>query len=102
MDHQRIEALVSQLEEANQLYAEGMSFLSDEEFDALLDELKALDPDHVFLKQVGSSLHEEEAVSKIYHDTAMLSSAKVKPSKSSISGFNGLIYLRWISLSNQK
>jgi NAD-dependent DNA ligase len=50
-----IDELAQRLKEASdQYYNQGNSDLSDEAYDLLVDELKALDPQNPFLQTVGS------------------------------------------------
>lgn len=48
----RIEKLVADLEKYNQAYRAGEPLISDEEYDGLVERLRALDPNHPFLHSV--------------------------------------------------
>ena len=49
-----VEELVARLRSASREYYAGTPFMSDEAFDVLVAELRALDPRHAFLREVGS------------------------------------------------
>jgi DNA ligase (NAD+) len=75
---QRLEELAVQLTlAAKAYYSEGQSSMSDDVYDALLEELRQLDATHPLLSKVGASVVGEDR-KKIEHVIPMLSSAKVK------------------------
>lgn len=49
------EALVAKLTEANQAYRRGEEIMTDAEYDALEDQLRMIQPDHPFLRQVNDA-----------------------------------------------
>jgi len=69
--------LVATLEEARDAYYNGQPVLSDSEFDALEDELRAIDPKHAFLKGVGAKSKPSKWV-KATHDAPMGSLLKAQ------------------------
>ena len=69
-----IEALASQILYHKALYYKGKSEITNEEFDALEDELKKLNPHHPVLQFVGYSLAHQK--NKVAHKPLMLSLAK--------------------------
>ena len=73
----RTQTLVSQLEAASAAYyADGDSLISDAQFDAMVDELERLDPDHPFLSKVGASAS-SQSLTKIRHSIPMGSLKKI-------------------------
>lgn len=72
---QRIKELIAQLKEAKKsYYGSGDSSLTDQEFDALEEELRQLVPDHLYFQTVGARVQAE----KIIHKVPMLSADKCK------------------------
>lgn len=71
----KADSLASQIIKHKRLYYAGRPIISDSEYDALEDELRAIHPNHPILKQVGSDV----AVSlekKVEHEIPMLSLQK--------------------------
>ena len=66
--------LVKLLEKANKAYREGNPIISDAEYDAYIEELKNLDPNHPYLNKVEEESFEKP---KIKHTEPMLSIEKV-------------------------
>lgn len=50
----KMEEIVSMLEKANEAYHNGESIITDKEYDALLDKLKQIDPQHKFFQTIGA------------------------------------------------
>ena len=53
MESAEASALAKELSDANIAYRKGSPTMSDVEWDRLLDELRDLQPDHPFLKEIG-------------------------------------------------
>ncbi|CDQ10688.1 DNA ligase [Acidithiobacillus ferrivorans] len=68
--------LVKTLTNANDAYRAGTPVMSDAEYDALVEELRATDPDHPFLHQVEPEPESLFQGSKVRHLTPMLSTDK--------------------------
>lgn len=68
--------LTKQLADANSAYRAGAPVMSDAEYDALVEELRAADPDHPFLHQVEPEPESLFSGSKVRHVTPMLSTEK--------------------------
>lgn len=66
--------LENQIAKHKQAYYNGHAQISDEEFDKLEDQLRAIDPDNYMLQKVGYEVTEQ----KIKHTTPMLSLEKTK------------------------
>jgi DNA ligase (NAD+) len=73
-DSKKIEKLASQILYHKRLYYKGTSELTNEQFDALEEQLKKLSPHHPVLHFVGYELADQKG--KIKHDPPMLSLAK--------------------------
>lgn len=73
-DTSRIEALASQILVYRKLYYTGKPTIPDEAYDALEEELRALDPSHPVLSMVGYTLGRVQG--KVAHEPPMLSLAK--------------------------
>ena len=67
--------LVKQLTDAKNAYYSGTPIITDEVFDALEDELKALDPDNKYFTTVGAKGNSK---TKFQHKVPMLSAGKAK------------------------
>ena len=74
----RIEELENIITKAQKAYysGNGVSELSDAEFDAYWDELKNLDPNNEIFNQVGSDLGESNGFPKVKHNIIMGSQSK--------------------------
>lgn len=68
--------LVKKIEEANEAYYNGESTMTDAEFDALLDRLREIDPNHSLLKKVGAKIT-NSVWPKVEHKIPMGSQIKV-------------------------
>ena len=68
--------LAKKLAEANNAYRAGTQIMSDADYDALVEELRAADPDHPFLHQVEPEPESLFSGSKVRHVTPMLSTDK--------------------------
>lgn len=73
----RIEELVEKISEANKAYYNRQPEISDEEYDALKDELKDLDPENDLLFAVGAEVEEKSHWEKMQHQIPMSSQDKV-------------------------
>jgi len=69
-----IETLVEQLKAYNDAYRRGKPLISDAEYDTLVERLRELDPQHLFLKVVEPEAFEDKV--EIRHPTPMLSTEK--------------------------
>jgi len=69
-----VEQLVNDLEKYNQAYRAGEPLISDREYDQLVEQLRALAPDHPFLHRVEPEMF--SARRKIRHPMPMLSTEK--------------------------
>jgi len=69
-----VKELVKLLEKANKAYREGNPIITDAEYDAYIEELKNLDPNHPYLNKVEEESFEKP---KIKHTEPMLSIEKV-------------------------
>ena len=71
----KVEQMVEKLSKAKDMYDEtGETLMSDAEYDALIKELKEIDPKNAFLKRVGTTVNEKN---KVKHSTPMLSCEKL-------------------------
>jgi len=69
-----VEAIVNELERCNTAYRSGSPIVSDLEYDAMVEGLRELSPDHPFLLAVESENF--EALGKVRHPVPMLSTEK--------------------------
>lgn len=69
-----VTGLATRLEQYNQAYRRGQPLVSDPEYDALVEELRRLQPDHPFLQRVETEVF--EARRQIRHPVPMLSTEK--------------------------
>ena len=69
----RISELEGEIKKHQNAYYNGEALISDEEFDALWDELKALDPDNPVLKKIGA---DDGNFAKVKHRMPMGSQEK--------------------------
>ena len=61
-----MDVVVKKIKEANRLYyTEGKSTLTDKEYDALIDKLKGLDPNHELLNSVGDEVPNDSRKEKL-------------------------------------
>lgn len=65
--------LVQELEDANKAYREGNPYLSDKEYDLLIEQLKSIDPNHPYLNKVEEEIF---TLPKVKHSKPMLSMQK--------------------------
>jgi DNA ligase (NAD+) len=65
---------VADLEKYNQAYRAGEPMVSDDEYDRLMEELRAVDPEHPFLQRIEAEVFSERR--KIRHPAPMLSTEK--------------------------
>jgi DNA ligase (NAD+) len=65
---------VADLEKYNQAYRAGEPMVSDDEYDRLVEELRAVDPEHPFLQRIEAEVFSERR--KIRHPAPMLSTEK--------------------------
>jgi DNA ligase (NAD+) len=77
MNSERIEELSLKIREAREGYYNLNTILSDQEYDALIDELKSLDPNHKELILVGAAPTEISVWEKVPHKIPMGSLNKV-------------------------
>ena len=84
-----IKALVARLEAAKDAYYNGKPIISDAEYDALEDELRALDPAHPFFAKVGAS-PSGGAWPKVKHSTPMGSLNKAQEAADLTGWYGGL------------
>lgn len=79
MDKKDIQAIVLKLQQAKyQYYTQGNSPLSDQEFDQLEEQLRALAPEHSYFQTVGTPMAFVAPSEKIIHKAPMLSADKCK------------------------
>ncbi len=69
-----LDKLVADLEKYNQAYRAGESLINDDAYDRLVEDLRAVDPEHPFLQRVEPEAFSERR--KIRHTTPMLSTEK--------------------------
>lgn len=77
--------LVNILTEATRLYSQGEPVMTDAEYDLVRDYLEAKNPQHPFLKQVGSSVAQEK--NKAVLPFEMASMNKIKPDTDALMGW---------------
>lgn len=71
------EALLEELKNANAAYRSGKPIMSDDEYDAKIEQYRQLDPDNEFLNEVESEPENTFGGVKVVHDERMLSMDKV-------------------------
>jgi len=72
--NEKAAALAARLEKYNQAYRRGQPLVSDQEYDALVEELRRLQPGHPFLQRVEPEVF--EARRQVRHPVPMLSTEK--------------------------
>lgn len=76
-DTDRIEELEKLLLEAQEAYYAGDPVMSDDEYDALADELRDLDPKNATLAKIGAAAPKDSKLKKVKHTIPMGSQSKV-------------------------
>ena len=71
-----INELVEKITAANQKYRLGKPIMSDSQYDILIDELKALDPDNEILQKVGLEVQDESRKSRLPIEMASMNKIK--------------------------
>jgi NAD-dependent DNA ligase len=71
-----INELVEKITVANQKYRLGEPIMSDSQYDILIDELKALDPDNEILQKVGHEIQDESRKSRLPIEMASMNKIK--------------------------
>jgi NAD-dependent DNA ligase len=90
-----IQELIDKIKRANEAYRLGKPFISDAQYDILIDELYQLDPDNEFFNQIGHTIKDESRKRKL--PIIMASMNKVK----SVEEIEDWARLRNIDLSTQ-
>ena len=71
-----INELVEKIIVANQKYRLGEPIMSDSQYDILVDELKALDPENEILAKVGHEIQDESRKSRLPIEMASMNKIK--------------------------
>jgi DNA ligase (NAD+) len=77
MSKSRVQELIVKIGQAREFYYNGEGIMSDDEYDALVDELKDLDPTSILLNEIGAPISVDSRLKKVKHEIPMGSLDKI-------------------------